>query len=76
MTLIYKARAFGFDAGEAASSALGSSGDGRSPGASAGSDTTRHAARVWDVQQAIAAGCHTVEAISARLCPFAADDER
>jgi hypothetical protein len=77
LRVIRVARERGEDPGELASTMLGSKGDGRSPGASAGSDTTRHAGAVWDVQQAIKAigGRPSPEAISDRICPFGADDE-
>lgn len=75
--LIRTARANGQDPGEAASAVFGSKGDGRSSGASAGSDTVRHATLVWDVQQAAReiGGRPSAEAISAKLCPFGADDD-
>ncbi len=75
--LIRTARANGQDPGEAASAVFGSKGDGRSSGASAGSDTVRHATLVWDVQQAVRdlGGRPSAEAISARLCPYGWEDD-
>lgn len=77
LNIIRVARERGEDAGELAATILGTKGDGRSPGASAGSDTTRYAGAVWDVQQAIRAigGRPSAEAISDRLCRFAQEDE-
>jgi hypothetical protein len=71
------ARESGEDAGELAATILASKGDGRSPGASAGSDTNRYATLVADVKATIAAigGRPSAEAISDKLCPYGADDE-
>ena len=77
LSVIRHLREFGEDPVEGAESALGTKGDGRSPGASAGSDTSRHGTRVIDVlaaQQAIG-GRPSAEAISERLCPFGVNDE-
>ncbi len=74
---IRSAREDGDDPGEHSSAFLGSKGDGRTPGASVGSDTVRHATAVWDVlaaQQAIG-GRPSAEAISERLCPFGGSEE-
>lgn len=69
------ARAHGYDPGELAATILGSKGDGRSQGASAGSDANRYATLVADVQQAIRAlgGRPSAEAIGAWLCPYGGD---
>lgn len=77
LLVIRTARERGEDPGELAPTILASKGEGRSPGASAGSDTARYAQAIWDVQQAIAAigGRPSVQAISERLCRFAVEDE-
>ena len=77
LLVIRVARERGEDAGELAATILGTKGDGRSPGASAGSDTVRYASLVWDVQQTIRqiGGRPSAEAISARLCRYGAEDE-
>ena len=69
------ARERGEDAGELAASILGSKGDGRSPGASAGSDTNRYATLVADVDQAIQAigGRPGAEAIADWICPYSGE---
>lgn len=56
---------------------LASKGDGRSPGASAGSDALRGATLIADVKAAIEAigGRPSPEAISEKICPFGVDDE-
>lgn len=77
LLVIRVARERGEDPGELAPTILGSKGDGRSPGASAGSDTNRYASLVVDVQEAIReiGGRPSAEAISATLCRFAAEDD-
>lgn len=77
MMIIRVARERGEDPGELAPTILASKREGRSPGASAGSDTARYAQAIWDVQQAIKGigGRPSAEAISERLCRFAVEDE-
>jgi hypothetical protein len=72
LLVIRVARERGEDPGELAATILGSKGDGRSPGASAGSDAQRYATLVADVQRAIVAigGRPASDAISEWLCPF------
>ncbi|MCC7369679.1 MAG: hypothetical protein IT306_14715 [Chloroflexi bacterium] len=67
----------GEDPGELAATILASKGEGRSPGASAGSDADRYATLVADVQQAISklGGRPSAEAISDRLCLYGNMDD-
>ena len=77
LLVIRVARERGEHPGELAATILASKGDGRSPGASAGSDANRYATLVADVQATITAigGRPSAEAISEKLCPFGCDDE-